>query len=93
MRDHSRSINGSGSSKCFGYYPLPGTYIVIATDDITGCSDTMNGSAIIIVNPLPVPSITGIDTACYGTTGDIYQTDTGMSGYTWTVIGGNITAG
>jgi gliding motility-associated-like protein len=87
------SFNGNGSSQCFGYYSLPGIYTVVATNSITGCSDTMNGSAIIIVNPLPIPSITGIDTACYGTSGDIYRTDTGMSNYVWTVIGGTITAG
>ncbi len=87
------NINGTGLPKCFGYYSLPGTYIVVATDNITMCSDTMNGSVIIIVNPLPIPTLTGIDTACYGTTGDIYKTDTGMTGYVWTVIGGTITAG
>ncbi len=48
----------------------------------------------VIVNPLPVPTITGLSSVCAGTTGVTYTTETGMSAYTWTIsAGGTITAG
>lgn len=48
----------------------------------------------VTVHPLPVPSLSGNDTICAGTTGNIYLTDAGMSNYIWTVsAGGAITAG
>ncbi|MCX6243595.1 MAG: T9SS type A sorting domain-containing protein [Bacteroidetes bacterium] len=47
----------------------------------------------VIVNPLPVPTITGPATACMGSTGNVYTTQAGMSGYTWTVSAGGIIAG
>jgi photosystem II stability/assembly factor-like uncharacterized protein len=44
--------------------------------------------------PLPVPTITGPATVCAGTTGVTYSTETGMTGYSWTVSsGGTITGG
>ena len=48
----------------------------------------------ITVNSLPAPTITGNISICAGTTGVIYSTETGMTGYTWAVSsGGIITAG
>ncbi|MCX6248217.1 MAG: PKD domain-containing protein [Bacteroidetes bacterium] len=42
----------------------------------------------------PVPTITGASSVCAGTTGITYTTETGMTGYTWSVSsGGTITAG
>ncbi len=48
----------------------------------------------VIVNPLPLPVISGPATPCAGSAGNTYSTQPGMSGYTWTVSpGGVITAG
>lgn len=48
----------------------------------------------VIVNPLPVPSILGSDSACAGSASNIYVTENGMAGYTWNISqGGVITAG
>ncbi|HPS17053.1 MAG TPA: choice-of-anchor L domain-containing protein, partial [Bacteroidales bacterium] len=47
------NIAGTGSVISFGYQTA-GTYLIIATNTITHCTDTMNGFANIIVNPLPV---------------------------------------
>ncbi|NVO18465.1 MAG: T9SS type A sorting domain-containing protein [Bacteroidetes bacterium] len=48
----------------------------------------------VTVNPLPVPTITGPATVCASSTGNVYTTQAGMSGYNWAVsAGGNITAG
>ncbi len=44
--------------------------------------------------PQPVPTITGPASACINSTGNVYSTETGMAGYTWTVsAGGTITGG
>jgi small neutral amino acid transporter SnatA (MarC family) len=48
----------------------------------------------VIVNPLPVPTITGLSSVCVGTTGVTYTTEEGMTGYTWAISpGGTITSG
>ena len=48
----------------------------------------------VVVTPLPVPTITGSSTGCLNSTGNIYSTETGMTGYLWTIsAGGTITAG
>ena len=61
--------------------------------DPNGCTVTPTTKPIT-VNPLPVPTITGPTPVCYGATGNIYTTETGMTGYTWTVSsGGVITTG
>jgi len=48
----------------------------------------------VTVNPLPVPVITGSASVCVNTTGVVYSTAAGMTGYTWTVsAGGTVTSG
>ena len=48
----------------------------------------------VAVNPLPIPTISGVATVCRTSTGNVYSTQTGMTGYLWTVsAGGTITAG
>ncbi|WP_394698151.1 HYR domain-containing protein [uncultured Draconibacterium sp.] len=47
--------------------------------------------AVEAVNEV-IPTITGVQTVCEGTTGN-YTTESGMSDYNWSVIGGAITAG
>jgi hypothetical protein len=60
----------------------------------SGCRATTYTQFNITINPLPVPSITGLKTVCQGATGIVYTTQTGMTGYTWTIsTGGIITAG
>jgi hypothetical protein len=60
----------------------------------SGCRATTYTQFNITVNPLPVPSITGLKTLCQGSTGIVYTTQSGMTGYTWTIsTGGTITAG
>lgn len=62
--------SGTGSSIDFGVFTTGGTYTVVATDGVTGCTNTMTGSAIITVNPLPtVYNFTGGGTYCAGGTG------------------------
>ena len=67
------------------------TYAIIPT--AAGCSGSVTNYTIL-VNPLPNPAISGPSPVCAGSTGNIYLTQAGMSGYTWTVSsGGIITSG
>ncbi len=47
-------VAGTGSPYIFSGMTTAGTYTVIATDPSTKCSNTMAGSALVIVDPLPV---------------------------------------
>ncbi|MGE5318502.1 MAG: hypothetical protein ACM3ME_10945, partial [Chloroflexota bacterium] len=47
----------------------------------------------VTVNPLPVPTIAGDNSVCIGDAGVVYTTENGMTGYSWNVTGGTITAG
>lgn len=60
----------------------------------TGCRAATYTQFNITVNSLPAPTITGQKTLCQGSTGIVYTTQSGMTGYTWTIsTGGTITAG
>ncbi len=57
----------------------------------TGC--VSNSYPITVtVNARPVPTITGPASACAGSSGNIYTTEAGMTGYTWIVSAGGTTA-
>ena len=58
-----------------------------------GCADTAAVVYNVTVNPLPVPTITGPASACFGSTGNVYTTEAGMSNYVWTVSGGGTVTG
>lgn len=48
----------------------------------------------VTVKPLPAPTIvSGNSSACAGSAGNTYTTQTGMASYIWSVTGGTITAG
>jgi hypothetical protein len=88
------SIPGTGESISFGNKTVAGTYTVVATSSLeTACSMNMTGSAIISINPLPIPTIAGLN-ALPTNQSTVYSTEAGMSAYVWTVsVGGTITAG
>lgn len=50
----------------FGLFTTPGVYKVIGKNSITGCTDTMSGSATVTINPTPV--ITGTSLMVRNTT-------------------------
>jgi hypothetical protein len=47
-------ITGSSSALDFGVFTTTGTYTIIGTNALTGCTNNMNGTAVVIINPTPV---------------------------------------
>ncbi len=87
--------NYSGASPYVFNTDLPGTYTLVSVSNsaCTG-SGQVSGSAIVILNPLPVPTITGLGSVCLSSAGIVYSTESGNSNYQWTVsTGGSITSG
>ena len=66
-------------------------YNVVITGTFTP-SVTSNNAALT-VNALPVPIITGSASLCANTTGNVYSTQVGMTGYLWTISAGGIITG
>ncbi|MCX6246080.1 MAG: hypothetical protein NTU98_15405 [Bacteroidetes bacterium] len=87
--------SGAGTNAITVTWTTAGTqYVSVNYTNTAGCTAASATSKTVIVNPLPVPTITGAASACAGATGVTYTTETGMTGYTWTITsGGTITAG
>ena len=84
---------GAGTNAITVCWNTPGAKTVSVTyQNFYGCSGTSASPLNVTVNPMPVPTITGPDVVCTGTS-TTYTTEAGMSGYTWSVSGGVITAG
>lgn len=61
------TIIGSGGAISFGNWNIQGTYQIVATNIVTTCSDTMNGSAVVNVIPIPAQcTVTGGGSYCAG---------------------------
>jgi uncharacterized protein YjdB len=63
---------GTGSALNFGYQTAAGTYTIVGTNVATSCLNSMTGSAIITVNPLPTlyaVTLSGTGSYCAGGTG------------------------
>ena len=70
--------------------PPSGSVTVSGTN---GCGNGISSGLSVVINPAPVPTITGSATVCQGTTGNIYTTQPGMTNYTWTVSAGGTIVG
>jgi hypothetical protein len=71
-----------------------GRYYLSVLDVGYGCPNPDTTSLVVIVNPLPVPTITGPASVCINSTGNVYTTEASMTNYVWAVsAGGTITAG
>jgi gliding motility-associated-like protein len=86
---------GSGTNAVTVTWYATGTQSVsVSYTDTNGCTALFPTVFEIVVYPVQVPGISGLDTACSGSTGNIYTTEPGMTGYAWTVSsGGIITSG
>ena len=79
------TLAGTGSAINFGLETTAGAYTVIASNNTTGCTNTMSGIANVIIDPLPtVYTVVGGGNYCAGGAG----VHVGLSG---SVIGVNYT--
>jgi uncharacterized protein YjdB len=63
-------VVGTGAAISFGAQTIAGTYTVVATSSVTGCTNNMTGSAVIAYNATPTAySVTGGGAVCAGGTG------------------------
>ncbi len=87
--------SGAGTSAITVSWNTAGAQTVFVNYTNTGgCTATSPSIFNVVVNPIPVPGISGPPTACLNSTGNVYTTETGMFNYVWTVsAGGTITAG
>lgn len=61
-------VHGTNAALNFGPQTTAGTYTVVGTNTVTGCTGPMAGNATITINPLPTPNIvTGGGGYCFGT--------------------------
>jgi hypothetical protein len=68
--------------------------VCVNYNNANGCGASAPVCYNVTVSALPVPIITGPNSACVNTPGIVYATQAGMTNYTWTVSpGGTITAG
>jgi len=57
-----------------------------------GCTAAAATSFGVTVDEVPVPTISGPESVCANSTGNVYFTEAGMTAYSWTVsAGGTIT--
>jgi gliding motility-associated-like protein len=69
-------------------------YVSVNYTDSNGCTAVSPVVLPVLVNPLPVPSITGPTDVCINSPGNVYSTEPGMVNYIWSVYGsGTITGG
>ena len=69
---------GTGAAIDFGLETVAGTYTVVASDGTTGCTNNMTGTAVVVINPLPlVDVIAGSANVCFGATTTLTDDSTG----------------
>jgi Secretion system C-terminal sorting domain len=77
----SAPFAGSGSALDMGIYTTADTYMVMATNTITGCMDTMASYAVVVINPLPIVyDVTGGGNYCAGGIGSRVYLDSANAG-------------
>lgn len=87
-------VSGNGTNSIvvdFGAAAVSGNISVYGS---SACGDGSSSSLAVSVTPLPVPVISGSAIACLNEMGNLYTTESGMTGYNWTIsAGGTITSG
>ncbi len=64
------AMPGTGAGFSFGLQTGAGSYNVVATNSITGCTSNMTGGASVVINPLPTAfNVTGGGNYCTGGSG------------------------
>lgn len=77
-------IPGTGTTIDFGLETAAGTYTVVATTTLTGCTQNMTGNTTVTLNPLPaVFSITGGGGYCPTSTGSVVGISNSTAGISY----------
>jgi uncharacterized protein YjdB len=85
---------GIGDTLDFGMETMAGTYTVVATSAITGCTRNMTGATSVIVNSIPVVhNVTGGGAICAGSTGQPVGLDNSNPGIGYQLFNGSSPVG
>jgi hypothetical protein len=88
------AVAGTGGAISFGLNTNAGSYNVVATNALTGCTKNMTGSATIAINAVPVAyNLSGGGNFCAGSTSAPIVLDGSNSGITYTLYNGTSSAG
>ena len=83
-------VSGSGGAISFGLQTA-GSYTVSAVNTTTDCGNTMTGSAIVTIDPLPTAfNVTGGGSYCAGGTGVVVGLSGSQTGVDYTLMPGGI---
>jgi hypothetical protein len=86
-------IAGSNTNSITVNFPNPSFSGNISVYGL-GCAGNGSSSNLSVsVNPAATPTLTGLATVCSGYTGNVYTTQSGMTNYVWSIVGGTITGG
>ncbi|MCX6285996.1 MAG: hypothetical protein NTY96_02645 [Bacteroidetes bacterium] len=88
-------VSGSSTSTVIVRWNTPGhQWISLNYSNSFGCLALSPVIKNIYVRPIAQPVISGPDSLCEGASGILYTTETGMNGYSWSILsGGTITSG
>lgn len=87
-------VPGSTPNEIIVTFTGSATSGLVSVNGSNGCGNGASSSLPVTINPRPVPVISGPASTCLNAPGNVYTTEAGMTGYTWTVsAGGTITAG
>jgi len=86
------TIVGSSSTNVISvtWNTLGAQSISVNYNNVNSCTAASATMKNVTVNALPSPTITGPSAACINSAGSTFTTETGMTGYTWSVTGGTI---
>lgn len=85
------TTSGTGLPITFGTYTNVGVYRVTAVDALTGCTNTMSGTATITVVPLPIVyTVIGGGSYCSGGAGSAVMLSNSTSGVNYDLINGSV---
>lgn len=88
-------VSGAGTSFITVSWNTAGNQSVSVNYQNTGgCAAITPASYAVTVNPRPVVTVSGPNSCCINSSGNVYTTQSGMTDYQWTIsAGGTITAG
>ncbi len=88
------ALAGTGSLLTWTNNATAGTYTVVATDATTGCTATMTGNAVVVVNTLPnAATVTGTGSYCAGGSGLTISLSASQTGVNYQLLLGGANVG